>query len=50
MHIQEYCDYFWREACCMVSLLVELKNDAFVPFLMQKALKMEGNCDCCSWL
>ena len=32
MHIQEYCDYFLREACCMVSLLAELKNDAFVPF------------------
>ena len=34
--------YFWREACCMVSLLAELKNDAFVPFLMHKSLKNGG--------
>lgn len=42
MHFKNIVTIFLREACGMVSLLTELKNDAFVPFLMHKSLKNGG--------
>lgn len=50
MHFKNIVTIFGERYVAWFLCLQVLKNDAFVPFLMQKALKMEGNCDCCSWL
>ena len=42
MHFKNIVTIFLREACCMVSLLTELKNDAFVPFFDAKSFKNGG--------
>lgn len=50
MHFKNIVTIFCERYVAWFLRLQRLKYDAFVPFLMQKALKMEGNCDCCSWL
>lgn len=50
MHFKNIVTIFSERHVAWFLCLQRLKYDAFVPFLMQKALKMEGNCDCYSWL
>ena len=45
MHFKNIVTIFCERHVVWLLCLQGLKNDAFVPFLMQKALKMEGNCD-----